>query len=290
MPKREEAEESNLSDPPNYLAGVLPLEIGESDFAELEEGARSALYGRGDWLVGHPLPDNRFSLELDKVDITKAIEGQFMEYAPLINPALRCNLINWLDLVSTSPEGGFGEALAMGLKNIPTHGNSCLRQAAAESLAHLTCLDRFHDGDGGVCRIWVGTPIQLDDCTCQQVSIGKLHFTAADFGGAIHLGEFLQRKMVPAERSEKNQCTLLSVAAGLLHAESVSSNLPARNRVAHTATELRTAEWQTAAPPFDSLGAAKSFREKSIVSLRHDIVHPNHDRGYRSLGLFLPPF
>ena len=126
-------EESNLSDPPNFLASVLPLDVVEFDFTELEDGLRSALYGRDDWLVDHPLPDNRFSLELDKVDITRAIEGQFMEYAPLINPALHCNLINWLDLVSTSPEGGFEEALAMGLKNIPARGNSRLRQAAAES-------------------------------------------------------------------------------------------------------------------------------------------------------------
>ena len=141
-----------------------------------------------------------------------------------------------------------------------------------------------------MCRIWWGTPIQLDDCTCQQVSIGKFHFTAVDFGDTIHLSEFLQRKLVSAERSEKNQRTLLSADAGLLRAESVSSNIPARNRVSHTATELRTAEWQTAAPLFDSLGAAKYFHEKSTVSLCHDVVRPNRDRDYRSLALFLPPF
>ena len=202
-----------------------------------------------------------------------------MEYAHLINPVLHCNLINWLDLASPSPEGGFEEALAIGLKNIPTHGNSQLRQAAAESLAHLTCLDRFHAGDGGARRIWRGKPTQLDDCACQQVSIGKLHFTAADY-------EFLQRKLVSAGRSEENQSTLLSVSDGFLYSETVSTNLPTRIRVAHDATELRTAEWQTAAPLFEPHGIAKSPHEKAIVSLCHDIIHPNHDRDYRSLGLF----
>ena len=121
------------------------------------------------------------------------------------------------------------------------------------------------------------------------MSIGKLHFAAVDYGDAIRQNEFLRRKFASDERSEKNQRTLLSLAAGLIHAETSISNSPARTRVAHTALELRTAERQTAAPLFDSLGAAKSFRGKSIVSLRHDIVRPNRDRDYRSIGLFLSP-
>ena len=153
-PGQNRNEESNLSDPPNFPDGFLPTDIGGFNFTELEEGPRAALYGRDDWLAGYPMPDNCLSLELGKIDSTKAIGGQFVEYAPPINSVVHCNLINWMDLVSTSPEGGFEEALAMGLKNIPTHGNSCLRQAAAESLANLTCLDRFYAGDGGVCRIW----------------------------------------------------------------------------------------------------------------------------------------
>ena len=103
------------------------------------------------------------------------------------------------------------------------------------------------------------------------------------------MGEFLQRKLASAERSEKNQRALLSVAAGLLCSGTVSSNLPTRIRVAHSATELRTAEWQTAAPLFESHGTAKSFHEKTIVSLRHDIIYPNHDRDYRILSLFSAP-
>ena len=53
-------EESNLSAPPNPLAGVIPLDIGEFDFTELEEGLRSAIYGGDDWLVDRPAPDSFF--------------------------------------------------------------------------------------------------------------------------------------------------------------------------------------------------------------------------------------
>ena len=37
------------------------------------------------------------------------------------------------------------------------------------------------------------------------------------------------------------------------------------------------------------MGAAKTFRERTLLSLRHDIVHANHDRDYRRLSLFLSP-
>ena len=69
-------------------------------------------------------------------------------------------------------DGGFEGALASGLKNVLVHGNSVLRHHASASLANLQCLDRFHSGDGAVSRIWWGDVIKLDDCPCQQVSIG----------------------------------------------------------------------------------------------------------------------
>ena len=140
---------------------------------------------------------------------------------------------------------------------------------------------------GGICRIWWGDCIKLDDCVCQPVSIGALHFNAVDFGDILPLNEFLQRKLVSPDREERNQCTLLAVSAGLLAASLPSSTAPDRRRVTHTALELRITEWATAFSLVDSLGAAKSVREKNLLSLCHDIVYPNHDRDYRSLSLFL---
>ena len=126
-----------LTDSPNFLAGILPPDIESFDFAELEDGLRAVLYGRGDWLVELPPSDVPLSAELGQIEDSRDIELMFTPYAPLINPALHCTLVNWLDHCTVMLDGGFVEALAQGLKNILVHGNSLLRQAASESLPRL---------------------------------------------------------------------------------------------------------------------------------------------------------
>ena len=77
----------------------------------------------------------------------------------------------------------FEAVLAEGLCNVMAHGNSHMRRLAASSLSKLRFLGRFHAGADGVCRINWGPTIQLDDCTCQQLAIGNLHFQVIDYGG-----------------------------------------------------------------------------------------------------------
>ena len=129
----------------------------------------------------------------------------------------------------------------------------------------------------------------LGDCTCQPVSIGPLHFNAVDYGDSVNLNESIQRKLVSPDREERNQRTLLSVADGLITSTQSGHIPPSRCRVLQTALELRLSEWRSASPFTDSTGVAKTFHAKTVISLRHDIARPNHDRDYRRLGIFLSP-
>ena len=183
-------------------------------------------------------------------------------------------------------DGEFEAGLADGLRKVMSHGNSKLRKPDLEALANLHCLDRYRAGDTGVCRITWGELIKIDDGTCQHVAIGALHFCAVDYGDSIQLNEFLQRKLVSADRLGRNQCTVLAADAGII-ARSPSSSLPARSRVAQSAPELRDAEWQVASPLVTSEGTSRSFNERTLLSLRHDIVYPGRDRCYRSMCIFL---
>ena len=197
----------------NPFAGHPPLGIIAFDFTLLEDELRSVLFGRDDWLVPMSPPTSHLSVELGNIDDTRGVEFLFAPYASSIDSSLHCALANWVDYHLAMHDGGFEGALALGLRNILVHGHSTLRQPASTALANMRCIGRFHSGDGGARRIWWGDTAQLDDCACQQVSVGPLHFNAVDYGELIHLDEFMQRKLVSPDREESNKCTLLSVEA-----------------------------------------------------------------------------
>ena len=100
----------------------------------------------------------------------------------------------------------------------------------------------------------------------------------------------MQHRLTAIDKDGRNQRTLLSVSAGIVAQELKHKTAPSRLRVLCAAAELRLQEWLAASPISLSGGSAKSYNEMAIRGLRHDIVQPNHDRGYRSLALFLGPF
>ena len=157
-------------------------------------------------------------------------------------------------------------------------------------LSQLKCLGRFHAGEGGVCRIAWGASVRLGDCVCPAISIGALQFSAVDYGDVISLNEAMQQRLTAIDKDERNQCTLLAIAAGIIALDLNHKTAPPRNRVARLASELRLHGWQVSYPLTQTQGMAKSLNGKTMVSLRHDIAFPNHDRDYRSLDLFLAPF
>ena len=227
---------------PNMYAGIIPGDISKFDFTLLEENLRDILFGKDEWLTESPIETRNLKVELDSIEDQLDLKNLFTPYAPMVDRALHCPLLNWLGRNMAMHDGGFEPALAQELTNIMSSGNSHLRKLASESLANLRCLDRFHAGEGGICRIWWGSSIALDDCTCQPVTIGPLHFNVVDFGDCIILNEFMQRKLASPDKDERNQCTLIAVAAGLLAVMTPTQILPDRSRVIKTALELRIAE------------------------------------------------
>ena len=161
---------------PNPLVGIVPEDINAFNFALHEEKFRSLLYGRDDWGVPMGSPALASVLSLDETEDQRDLEILFRPFASLIHSDLHRTLINWLDRHSCTKDGGFEAGLATGLRKVTSHGNSKLRKHAAVALTNLHCLGRFHAGDAGGCRITWGELIKLDDCTCQHVTIGALHF------------------------------------------------------------------------------------------------------------------
>ena len=273
-----------LDETMNPWVGQYPADVNAIDFTLQEEECRALLYGRDTWLV--PVIDSPctieadFHTETDRSFVTKKVTPYLMD----IPADLHAPLLNWIVMSDPEQSEDFESTLAGGLRNIMAHGNSILRPMASDTLARFRCLDRFHAGEGGVCRITWGKSTTLDDCVCQMLCIGPLHFCAIDYGDAVSLTETLQRKIGAVDKEERNQCTLLAVAAGIISSDLKPGNLPARSRVAKLAVELRGMEWNIAHPIAGSEGEPKSVNEKTLLSLGHDIVHPNHDRDYRSLG------
>ena len=230
------------------------------------------------------------SAALDDIEDKRDIEHLSKPFGPVIHPDLHCVLLNWVDRNDALADRGFGQALALGLRDVLSYGNSHLCQLASNALAQLGGLDRFHVGGAGVCRIVWGPFMRLDDCTCQGVAIGTLAFHAMDYGDDLRLNDSAQRQLCSSGREERNRCALIASAAGIAAPSHRPPKIPANSPLIQLALELRLAEWRAANPFPTSSGVSKSYNEKAIVSLRRDIVRAGHDRDYRSLSLFLGQF
>ena len=268
----------------------FPADIAFFDFTLPEGNLRSMIFGRDDWVIPphesqQPIP-SKGETERDH----SLIDSLVRPYIDAINPDLHCALLNWLGRRIQDDQGNFEALLAEGIRNLMAYGDSHLRRLSSDSLLKLKCMGRFHVGAAGVCRIVWGPIIGLGDCPSQELAIGNLHFQAIDYGDIISLNETMRQRVCAIEKDERNQCTLLALAAGLVARDLQVKDLPARSRVAREAHELRIQEWLVAQPLFADTGHALSMNERTIMSLFHDITHPNHDRDYRSLCIFWPHY
>ena len=138
--------------------------------------------------------------------------------------------------------------------------------------------------------IWGGT-LKLDDCTSQLVPIGPLSFYAIDFGDTLSLSDQLQRSLNSQDKTERNQCTLIALAAGLVsRSPGQARNIPSELRAKHLASELGGIEWAQSNKGSFLDANPHSFNEKVVASLCHDIQNTNHDRDYRILCIFLKEY
>ena len=293
LPPSKGSENETVIDPceeVNPWVGEYPLDINQYDFTLQEDECRALLFGRDTWLVPQEQHTAHVLAETDeRVDHTriKELAAHHIKGLPW---ELHTPLLNWIALDDPKQNCEFEASLACGLRNVAAHGNSILRNKALETLSRMKNLDRYHAGDGGICRITWGKSAQLDDCVSQMLWIGPLHFCAIDYGDTLSLPEHMQQKVLAVDKEERNQCTLLAVAAGIIALDLKSGNIPARTRTAKLAAQLRYREWTVAHPICESQGEAKSYNARTLCSLSHDILHPNHDRDYRSLSIFLSPY
>ena len=101
----------------------------------------------------------------------------------------------------------------------------------------------------------------------------------------------MQRNLNNEDRSGRNQRTLIALAAGLVvRTKGQERFLPSASRVLQMASELRQIEWAKANSYMSSPGTGLPNNEKMVHSLCHDVLYPNHDRGYRGISLFLSEF
>ena len=273
----------------NSFIGSYPPELESFDLTQPEDALRTMLYGNDTWLI--PEEPLRPVLEMEPdTHSYPQIEEALKPYLMGIPEDLHPSILNWMEVRNQEQTNDLEPLLAASLRNIHDRGNSRMRQLSPSTLAKFRSLDRFRAGSGGVCRITWGPTVKLDDCVCQTITIGELQFSAVDYGDTISLNELMQQRLPAVDKEERNQCTLLSVASGIVARELKHKTAPASQRVLRTASELRWEEWSIAQLVANSDGNAKSANERNIFSLCHDIVQPNHDRDYRSLALFLGPF
>ena len=105
------------------------------------------------------------------------------------------------------------------------------------------------------------------------------------------MNDQLQRSLISPEKLERNQCTLIALAAGITaRIPGQTRNIPSASRAKLLASELRWREWaQSEKGSFEGINPHSS-NEKIVASLRHDIRNANHGRDYRSLCIFLAEY
>ena len=276
---------------PHEWLGNIPGDIGTFDFTLLEDDLRQVLHGDDQWVGFTSKPRTTIENMCDGAAEYTTLYKELGPYLMHVDESIHCQLVNWVRHRGNPDGESVQKRILDGLQNIISHGNRLSRTLAAEGYALIQGVTTHQTGDDSSCRIFWGKTIQLDDCRAQSVTIGCLSFEAIDYGDTIPLTDYLQRQLNNEDRSEKNQCTLIALAAGLVSAAQGQERfLPSASRVLAMACDLRLMEWNTAQPYVNSTGVDLPNNEKMIHSLCHDAINPHHDRDYRSLSLFLSAF
>ena len=154
---------------------------------------------------------------------------------------------------------------------------------AAESLGRLSQKARIVGNlDHGTKIVW-GSKVSLIDVESEEISFGLLRFHVLDSGDALELNSGLQNDMACGASSERNQCALLAMAAGVEWSlQKRPHRAPARSRVQFVAREIRGEE----------LAMARQLAEpmpRVLMSAVHDVVSLGRDRDIRVPNWFIVP-
>ena len=213
----------------------------------MEDKLWQVLYGDDNWVGFTPSPS--FSLDdiLARCTLNEDTVAKYAPFLSCVDSSIHCALVNWLNHTGNPGDVSAQELVLKGLGNIMTHGSAKTRLLASDAFATIQGMGSYPTWGSSSCRICWGESTQLDDCRSQGVIIGPFSFGAIDYGDTIPLTESMQRNLNNEDRSERNQCALIALAAGLvIRTKGQERFLPSASRVLHMASELRQIEWAKA--------------------------------------------
>ena len=196
----------------DYNPGVdqIPHDFMRFDPTELETHLRELLHANDQWAFVQEKDTKAWEIPHVKTEKEEEID-QLMEKQDLTgNPAAYVRERMLQD--SGMLQGRFDKEL----EELEEEGPSYTNQ--------LKIVKELAKGTGGKPReiepkrgdgftTW-GTKVPLGDCEVQELTIGKLHFRAIDYGGKIRLSEKNRKVLGNVGPFEKNQCVLLHAVAG----------------------------------------------------------------------------
>ena len=141
--------------------------------------------------------------------------------------------------------------------------------------------------DESIIDIYWSDSLDMGDVNAQKPNIGKLEFPALDYGDRLTLPLPMRIGINEGSNIEKNQCSVIHLAAGLgWNLQNRPNRPPLKARVLHLATELRGLEFRRSTEMIDSAVALDQVWKDTVQALTHDIVASNHDRDFRFWPLF----
>ena len=188
-------------------------------------------------------------------------------------------------------ENAFGatmeESLRRSLSLLSTRGTTRDANLAESSLAKVE-----EEGNTEVGRtrtsFFSGPTFPLEDCSSQELVVGRLTFQLLDYGGEIRLNQRTREQLGTGEEKERNQCAVLSFSAGY---EWIKQGQPSRphgaKRVSFVAQQHREAELQAALRWLATSPTSTRRYECEMQSIAHEPTNVNHERDLRSLNHFL---
>ena len=304
------------ANPTMRVAGVRvenPPQLSNIDYWDSEEVLRGALHGSAQ-VFGEGLPqgedvkagitkydqpnDSKDPKLTETIQIRAAMEGdpklKFLEdTTPHLSSFVKARVLQSLRDKKNSVE----QSIQAALECACTLGLPSLREEALKVLDKPDRVGATSKNFNPCGMVSFGSPRLVDKLTVTPMCIDLLEFLLYDFGDTIPL---LPKDPVfdlyGKSLEEKNKCLIIHMAASLLSLRSgrvTENGILGRNlsEVHQLASELRLDQFKQARECLDCLGdhpPSGSVMEAELKSHAHDIVSPNHDRGYKSLICFPP--
>ena len=293
--------------PPN------PTHLEELDFLESEESLRKALHG-GRTLFGETLPqdedtsagrvcnqippqsgDPKLAETIQLVEqMDKEPHLDFLRQAsPHLSSFVRARVLQSL----RGKSANVGDSTRAALESACTLGLPSLREEAFVLLekpdrvgANVLNVNQYN-------HVTFGCPKLMSALTATPLCINEFQGAVYDFGDNIpqlpndEIFDLYGKTII-----EKNKCLLIHLDASLLSLRSTKVTENGilgikQSEVSVLASELRLDQYKQASECVTKLGFSTGNESITIAELRshaHDIIPPNHDRGYKSLICFPP--